>query len=210
MTAYVSARSPSPHLSRLINILDRILSDRVYLPLEDQVSEVYEYALESVCFWSARTSGIPHWRTSYKLRDYDGSGAKKTLIASGISVDMFQPAQHVFNKTEAHNLFGSLLIMPVNKLVSTRTTIECNYTFKKPITVADLLAFIKHRKLQYYKFHNEGSGCMLSFQLTILEHLEAMGYIESGSKEDAVSRIIQYKEEVRADMLYPPVQALSG
>lgn len=44
------------------------------------------------------------------------------------------------------------------------------------------------------------------FQLTILEHLEAMGYIESGSKEDAVSRIIQYKEEVRADMLYPPVQ----
>ena len=107
--------------------------------------------------WAPKTSGITHWRTSYRFpSQVDG------MI--GMSVDMYQPVSHQFNTGE----FGSLKLMTTpNKSTSTRRDPAVSFAIalKMKVKVQHLVDLITSERHHYCTFHQDGSGaCFGSYR----------------------------------------------
>lgn len=177
--------------------------DHTYPVVVDEAitSQVRTQAITSVIIWAPKTTGVAHWRTSFTFGDPP---------SPGLSVDMFQPDRHEFCSSGETNRFGTLVLKPVTKLSSTNTFVKEQIAFTAGIVVQDLLDAIFVRKLQYYKFHEDGSGCMF-WQLCLLECIQSKGWI-GGSEKDRVLSVIKAARESSAgianSMPWPPRQGV--
>jgi len=151
--------------------------------------------------WAPRTSGIAHWRTSYKFAStVDG------MI--GMSVDMYQPDFHQFNPRRP-NYFGSLkLLTTPYKLTSRDPAVNVTVAFKTKVKVQHLVELITNEGRHYYTFHPDGSGCMF-WQLSLLQRFEECGWVETGTTTWAVTAIHAFRDKSSANaatMPWPPRQ----
>jgi hypothetical protein len=151
--------------------------------------------------WAPMTSGIAHWRTSYRFSsEVDG------MI--GMSVDMYQPVYHQFN-TQGTNCFGSLKLMTTpNKLTSRKPAVNFAVAFKTKVQVQLLINLITSEQRHYYLFHPDGSGCLF-WQLSLLQRFEEHGWVETGTTTSAATVIQDFRSKSSASAAtipWPPRQ----
>ncbi|KAL6303605.1 hypothetical protein BKA93DRAFT_787012 [Sparassis latifolia] len=184
------------------------LQDTVWPTLEvnTDINPVLDRVLKSVIIWAPQSNGVTHWRTSYEFAEVVRKGPL------GISVDMFQPKSHVYHTTKGTgNSFGTLLIkVSFEKLTSTSPAVRVDIPLQQAVTVRrQLLEFIVTRNMQYYRFHNAGSGCMF-WQLTLLQR---MGEEAKWIRVEEFLRVLNIIQEARnassavaSSMPWPPRQ----
>ena len=161
--------------------------------------------LESTFLWAATTTGQVHWRSSQSAVQDKASGVVDGILPRGVSVDMYQPRLHCFAPLET-NFFGTLkfTVCP-KKLHTTKPLLLLEFKFKQPITVRDLYGLMHRNKLQFYRFHTLGSGC-LHWQLNLLGLMESQGWLKEGSYAEAWEAAKQVAGRLNSDrqMPWPP------
>lgn len=163
--------------------------DLEYEPLElvkfEDRAKLFNLELQSTIIWAARTTGTKHWRSSLPL-------TTDTSKKHGISLDMFQPRKHVYlpNPTPENINYHGVLLFQYNdgKLTSSKPFLHHETPFIKTVTIADVHQLILSNKLQYYRFHPAGSGCMY-WQLHLIKVMEDSGWVGQGSYDVAQAAI---------------------
>ena len=132
----------------------------------------------------------------------------------GLVVDMVQPYKHVYHpdaNDDDLNYYGTLqLTVQEDKVISSRPAVNCLIAFTEGthVTVRDLIKLICDNKLQHYKFHPEGSGCLF-WQLNLLDVIAHAGWIPEDSSKTVRDAIVAFRSgnDRRLNMiLYPPVE----
>lgn len=126
---------------------------------------------------------------------------------------MFQPNLHTYHDDKAGdgtvNYYGTLRLQVQRaKITTSKPAIIHDITFAEGVTVGDIVQFIYDRKLQFYKFHPDGSGCLF-WQLTLMDEFSKVGWIPENSTQAIREAIVAFRGEnpERLSMvLYPPVQ----
>lgn len=161
--------------------------------------QIQSLRLESTILWAANSTGQVHWRSSQSILHDKASGDDRPR---GVSVDMYQPEVHCFTPS-GDNFFGTLkFAVCLEKLHTTRPLLLHEIMFEQSVTVADLYGLMNGNNLQFYQFHQMGSGC-LHWQLNLLKLMESQGWVKEGSYAGAWEAAKQVAQLVNSEKKLP-------
>ncbi|CAL1709293.1 unnamed protein product [Somion occarium] len=175
------------------------------MPRHPRLSDaVLNASISEVNIWAPQAIRTFHWRTTLVL-------ATTTDGFLGVSLDMYQPVEHVYKLPEQpQNSFGTLQITPRTErlLYSTRTFYKaCSVPMVTKVTVNNVYDLIVELGLQHYMFHAiHSSGCMF-WNLQLLRLFQLKRWVAEGSYEAARETIQHYHIQLGGIKVpWPPVE----
>ncbi|KAK2464877.1 hypothetical protein APHAL10511_002953 [Amanita phalloides] len=173
---------------------------------EKFTEQAAKLSLLDIHIWTVKprsSDDVHHWRTNFTL-------APNSLGVSALSLDMRLPDRHEFDPANSER-YGSLLVDVRGgpRIISQNAAVNCaaDLRLAPPVTAGDLLQLIKEKRMQYYRFKKEGSGC-LCWQILLLRFMMEKGWLPNNMEKKLRRQIEDYLRKLKHknQLPYPPVE----